>query len=95
MNREEIIEMLASIGVSEYTVRPHSWKGNVDVFRKFADLVAAKEREKAAQMCEFLAAETLKMITGDMSPIHKSVTLSLSNACTGCAYEIRLMGDQQ
>lgn len=45
MNRQDIIDMLESIGVTAMAMRPTSFKGYVDVFQKFADLVAEKERE--------------------------------------------------
>jgi hypothetical protein len=44
MNRQEITEILESIGVTRLALRPHSWEGNLAVFEKFAALVAAKER---------------------------------------------------
>jgi hypothetical protein len=94
MNREEITEMLASIGVSKYAVRPHSWKGNVDVFQKFAALVAAKEREECAKLCEFLAEETLAMKTPHMNNILQIVTDKLADAAKDCAEEIRARGQQ-
>jgi hypothetical protein len=52
MNREEIIERLESIGVTPMAIRPTSFKGYVDVFQKFAALVAAKEREECAKVLD-------------------------------------------
>jgi len=46
MSREEIIEMLKSIGVTPTARRPVSFVGFVTVFQLFAELVAKKEREE-------------------------------------------------
>lgn len=59
MNREEITEMLESIGVTRFAVRPHNWEGNLAVFEKFAALVAAKEREACAKLIEEVSLEEL------------------------------------
>ena len=47
MTREEITEMLASIGVTPMAMRPTSFKGYVEVFQKFADIVAERTKEDA------------------------------------------------
>lgn len=55
MNREEIIEMLASVKVTRWDLRPTTWDGYLDVFHKFADLVAAREREECAKVADKFA----------------------------------------
>jgi hypothetical protein len=50
MTKDEIVSMLASIGVERYAVRPKTWDGHVEVFERFAAVVAAKEREECAQV---------------------------------------------
>lgn len=52
MNREEIIDMLESIGVTPMAMGPTSFKVYFEVFQKFTALVAAKEREACAQLSD-------------------------------------------
>ena len=51
MNREEIIRMAREAGFN-----PVSYMGaNLELFERFAALVAAHEREACAQVCDVLA----------------------------------------
>jgi hypothetical protein len=63
MNTDEIIAMLASIGVEPRAKRPTDWKGFVAVFERFAAMVAAKEREA----CAAVAADTFYGNPGELN----------------------------
>ena len=88
MNRQEIIEMLESIGVTAMAMRPTSFKGYVDVFQKFADIVAAKEREECAKVCE--AMELPKIVHG----VHPDYIVGKEMAFDQAAHAIRARGQQ-
>jgi hypothetical protein len=76
MTRDEIIQMAQE---AELTIKPPSWgytecyhfAGYEDIFCRFAELVAAREREACAKVCdeEMKYAETwgtgLQVITAD------------------------------
>ena len=48
MSQEEVIAMLASLGVAPGQKRPRCWNGFLDVFQRFAERVAANTRESIA-----------------------------------------------
>ena len=49
MSRDEIIAMATEAGLNSYRIAPGE---ALAVWERFADLVAAKEREACAQVCE-------------------------------------------
>ena len=51
MTKEEIIELAREAGMSEYN-EIIGWCGQPVVLERFANLVAAKERERCALVCE-------------------------------------------
>ena len=52
MTKEEIIEMVMQIGSCD---RPEDDSPALKMFKAFAKLVAEKEREKCAKLCDVLA----------------------------------------
>jgi len=50
VNQDEIIEMARQAGFEEISV--HEWAGYTNSLEAFAKLVAAKEREACAKVCE-------------------------------------------
>ncbi len=85
MDREEIIRMAreagAAVDVSTDPNSPPSWwaAGHNDVWERFAELVAAKEREACAQICD---QEVARWGFHAVAP----------SAAAGCAVLIRARG---
>ena len=56
MSQDEIIAMARQAGMSDAEYGPHCTPGmyahNMEIIHRFAALVAAKEREECAQVCE-------------------------------------------
>jgi len=54
MNKEDIIRMAREAGLATHVVVPDTV---VDIFEKFANLVAAHEREECAKIADLVARE--------------------------------------
>ena len=54
MNKEDIIRMAREAGLATHVVVPDTV---VDIFEKFANLVAAHEREERAKIADLVARE--------------------------------------
>ena len=57
MTQDEIIEMAESLGVREYGPLTRNWSFELSLLEAFAKLVAAKEREACAKVCEDAAED--------------------------------------
>ena len=57
MNKDDIIRMAREAGGYTTEHYPDEWRLDVDDLDRFADLVAAAEREACAQVCEAIAQE--------------------------------------
>jgi len=53
MTKEEIIEMVRVAGGYSPEKYPDEWRLDVDDLSRFAKLVAEKEREECANICEY------------------------------------------
>jgi hypothetical protein len=82
MNRDDIIRMAREAGISTgFSVHVPKWDKPTWLFmRRFANLVAAAEREACAKVCEENATD---LSEGDWD-----------SACINCANHIRARGQQ-
>ncbi len=94
MNREDIIRMareagLLVIGTAEGSEAVYTWpQGITDELQRFADLVAAAEREACARVCD----ETLAQHYMKQTIPARDESLLLA-ACADCAAAIRARGE--
>ena len=54
MTKDDILLAMKEVGAAQYDLMPKTYEGVVDVFERFAALVAAAEREACAKVCESL-----------------------------------------
>jgi len=52
MTRDDIIGWMQEVGAKKSDLTPQTYDGFVDLFQRFAALVAAAEREECAKVCE-------------------------------------------
>lgn len=57
MTQDEMIAMLATIGVAPHERCPVDWTGYVIVFQRFAELVAEKAAARANESCAVLVLD--------------------------------------
>lgn len=60
MNREQVIELMREVGAGHDHPMPNDYAGVVDVFVKFAEFVAAVEREACAKVCEEISDDYMQ-----------------------------------
>ena len=85
MNKAEIIAMATESGLNSYRIAPGE---AVAVWERFATLVAAKEREACAQVCEDRAGTVSMFGTAKECAAH-------NGAIDECAAAIRARGKKE
>ena len=85
MNQAEIIAMATEAGLNSYRIAPCE---AVEVWERFATLVAAKEREACAQVCEDRAGTVSMFGTAKECAAH-------NGAIDECAAAIRARGQKE
>jgi hypothetical protein len=78
MTQDEIMEMARQAGMA-YEEKLEVYVANIDDLQDFAKLVAAKEREACAKLCDSHKSENFPLIH--------------NNAVVGCSFSIRARGE--
>ena len=87
MTRDDIIGWMQEVGAKKSDLTPQTYDGFVDLFQRFADLVAAAEREACAKVCEGEQFELTQDVAGKNGLQH------FDAGCRSCAEMIRARGE--
>ena len=82
MTRDEIVQMAWDCGI---LMRSHQHQDEPTKLERFAERIAAAEREACAEVCE-AAAKTLEINREDIEPMPRTVAIQ-------CAAAIRARGE--
>jgi len=82
MTKDEIIEMVREAGGYSPKKYPEEWRLDVDDLSRFAKLVAEKEREECAKICD------------EMGNTEANMNKTWRNGCNDSAKEIRARGQE-
>ena len=94
MTRDEIIAMAREAGAGLSSIAEpleHPWKLSQDELERFAALVAAREREACAQVCESEEARALYNFDNDLEA-NRPFWNGGSQIATSCEASIRARG---
>lgn len=70
MNREDIIRMAGECGIAEF----ENNESQADNIMRFAALVAAAERERCAELCDSIAANSVLGTAGECARAIRNAT---------------------
>jgi hypothetical protein len=94
MNQDEIIAMAREAGAGLSSIAEpleHPWKLSQDELERFAALVAAKEREACAQVCDAEAERALFNWRSDL-PSNQQFWNGAEQFASACSSSIRARG---